>query len=213
MVPTLLGWMLLAACPPSAYDQNLVGQLDREVLALGERNKALEARLEDCSASDAPASELFTELMQVFSGSEVLVERRGVRTLVTIPGSVLFSPGRVDVRQEAEMVLDLLATGLKLHPEQHIMVIGHTDDQALSGSLRRRYGSNFELSALRAASFMRHLVDRFGVDRTRFTIAGRGPMDPLVSNDTPEGRAQNRRIQLVVGPPEPWQVKGPSGTP
>lgn len=194
-LPALL---LLTGCPKPG-GEGLVGQLDREVIALRQRNDALKQQLESCSEGELD-TEIYAELTQVFSGSEVSVSREGARATVVIPGELLFSAGSTEIREEALMILDLFSVALKLHDEMHVWVIGHTDDDPLSGALKRRYGDNWGLSLERARAFKDKLVDAFGVDQARFTIAGQGDTQPLVPNDTPEGRARNRRIVLVIGP-------------
>lgn len=192
---------LLLACATTGGSSNLVEQLDREIIALRKRNEALHAQLQSCSEGELD-TEIYAELTQVFSGSEVQVSRAGARTVVVIPGELLFAPGSTSVREESAMVLDLLAVALRIHADTQVQVIGHTDDDPLTGTLRRKYGDNWGLSTARAHAFMLKLVDDFGVEADRFTIAGRGPSEPVVSNDTPEGRARNRRIVVVVGPAE-----------
>jgi flagellar motor protein MotB len=196
---------MLTGCIPSPYDQNLVEQQDREVIALQERNRMLKEQLVTCSQNGTPHV-FYTEMVEVFSGTEVMVDRSGPNTVLVVPGSMLFSSGRTTIRQEAMMVLDLLSIGLRIHPDLHVWVIGHTDDSPLSSSsLRRKYGSNWELSAHRAAAFMHVMVKDFELPPERFTIGGRGPVHPMVANDTPEGRSLNRRLVIVVGPPDEWR--------
>ncbi len=184
---------------PDARQQDHIHQLDREIIALKLRNRQLAEALEDCG-EEPTSNPIYTELLQVFSGSEVMVQREGAQTIVVIPGALLFSSGSTAIRSEATMVLDLLSVALRLHAEERVRVIGHTDDQALSGSLKRQYGSNWELSMFRAAAFMRVMVDDFGIEEARFTVAGRGPSQPIASNDTPEGRERNRRLVVIIGP-------------
>lgn len=184
---------------PDERQQALIYQLDREVIALQLRNEQLRDQVERCD--EAPqGSALYTELLQVFSGSEVSVAREGEQTVVTIPGSLLFSSGSTTIRSEAIMVIDLLSVALRLHAGAKVRVIGHTDDRPLAGALRRRYGTNWELSVFRAASLMRAMVEDFGVEEERFTIAGRGASQPIATNDTPEGRERNRRLVVIIGP-------------
>lgn len=200
MIPLLL---LLAGCP-RAGETGLVQQLDREVIALRKKNELLEEQLQACGQGELETA-LYAQLVQVFSGTEVAVHREGARAAVVIPGELLFAPGSTEVRDEATMVSDLLATALNLHPQAQVWIVGHTDDDPLSGSLKRRFGDNWGLAAARAQAFMRVLVDRFGVAEGRFTISGRGPVHPVATNDTPEGRALNRRLVVVVGPPEDYR--------
>lgn len=196
--------LALAGCPKAGGDEGLVRQLDGEIIALRKRNAALQEQLEHC-ANPATPPEVYAELVQVYAGTEVTVGRSGPRTIVSIPGGLLFTAGETTVREESAMVVDMLATALKVHPDLHVWVVGHTDDQPLTGNLKRRFGSNWELSAARAADFARVLIDRFGIPAERVTIAGRGPFDPIAENDTPEGRALNRRVVVVIGPPERWR--------
>ena len=193
----------LCACMPSAYDQGLVDNLDREVAALQARNLSLQADLENC-ADGGGTNRLYTQFVQVYSGTEVVVERDGPRTVLRIPGALLFSPGSTRLRMEARMVLDMLATGLASHPDSHVRVIGHTDDRPVTGSMRRRYPSNWHLSTARAISFMDVLTSEFDVDPQRFSVGGRGPVAPASGNDSSEGRQANRRIVVVVGPKAQW---------
>ena len=177
--------------------QQLVAQLDREVMALTDMNRRLEEKAASCD--EAQADDIYAELHQAFNYSEVTVERDGAVTLVQIPGEQLFAPGSVRVRQEAEMVLDLLSTALMSHPGRKVMVVGHTDDQPIN---TRQYPSNWELSSARAAAFTRALAEEYNVDTTTFTVGGRAHLDPIADNATPEGRASNRRIVVHIQPGE-----------
>jgi len=196
MLLSLLGCAWIS---PESRQQDLIYQLDREIIAMKLRNQQLQDALSSCGASQE-RNPLHTELLQVFAGSEVTISREGMQTIVTIPGALLFSSGSTTIRAEAAMVLDLLSVALRLHDSARIRIIGHTDDRPLAGSLKRQYGSNWELSVFRAASFMRTMVEMFELEEARFTIAGRGPSQPIATNDTPEGREQNRRLVVIIGP-------------
>ena len=175
-------------------------QLEREIIALRIRNTQLTQAADACKeAPTARGDALYTELLQVFSGSEVQVRRDGPSIVVTVPGGLLFSTGSDEIREEAKMVVDLLSVALNLHPETRVMVTGHTDDRPLSGTLKREHGDNWGLSVARAAAFMEALRT-YGVAEERFTLAGRGPAEPIADNATPEGRALNRRIVVTLTP-------------
>jgi flagellar motor protein MotB len=186
----------------ASTDRELIGQLDREVIALQQKVKILEDRLTGCAEGGA-ASTLYPELVQVYSGGPVKVERTGATTRVILPGELLFSTGSVIVREEADFALDLLATALKLHMNARVLLVGHSDSDPPSGPFRKLFPSNWELSYARALAVGRELTEGHGVPSTRFTIAGRGDLDPLTGNDTPEGRATNRRVvaHLTLGAP------------
>ena len=186
----------------AATDRELIGQLDREVIALKQKVKILEDRLAGC-AEGGTTSPLYPELVQVYSGGPVKVERTGATTRVILPGELLFSTGSVTVREEADFALDLLATALKLHMDARVLLVGHTDSDPPPAPFRKLYPSNWELSYARALAVARALTEGHGVPYTRFTVAGRADLDPLTGNDTPEGRAINRRVvaHLTLGAP------------
>lgn len=201
-----MNWLLLlAACGVSRKKHNaLVDQLDKEVLALQERNATLWEELRKCSPPDVPLP-IYQELTQIFAGTEITVSLEGLHAVVLVPGHLLFGPGDTELSEQSRMVTDLLATSLELYPDPHVWVIGHTDATPPGGSLARRVGTNWELSAVRAAAFARRIIDEHGIDGARFTVSGRGDTVPIADNDTPEGRAQNRRIVVVVGPADRWR--------
>ena len=95
------------------------------------------------------------------------------------------------------MLLDMVATAVILHPDMVVTIVGHTDSRATGSSA---YPTNWELSAVRASAIARYLIGQFEVAPDRFTVAGRGSVDPVTENDTPAGRARNRRYQIIISP-------------
>lgn len=204
MIFSPLGYVALALAG-AADDRALIGQLDREVIALRQRIDRLQAQLSTCSDSLAP-DPLYTEILQVLSGQPATVSRLGRRTLVTVPLDVLYAPDSLTLREEAWPVLDLVAMALKLHPEVVVTVEAHGDDSTPPPAARKLLPTQWEWSAYRAASVAREMSEGFGVSPHRFTWSARGSLDPLATNDTPEGRGQNRRVvfafeALPVQPP------------
>ncbi len=82
----------------------------------------------------------------------------------------------------------------------HIYVEGHTDDRDISGALAERFPSNWELSTARATRVVRLLAADSGIDPERLTASGYAEHRPVASNETEEGRAANRRIEIRVTP-------------
>jgi len=198
--------LLLTGCVSMRADQALVNKLDREVIALQQQVRYLEQAAQDCSDLEAPPDELYLELHQVFSYMGIEVLRDGRASVVTLPGTELFAPGSVRIRDEAEKYLDLLATALGLHPEYRVLVEGHTDDTPITGRLAKSYPTNWELSTARAAAVAVHLAQEYGLSASRFTVAGRAHYAPLADNSTTEGRAMNRRLVFTITPPEPRRL-------
>lgn len=122
---------------------------------------------------------------------------------IVITDSVMFSSGSSALQETAERVLNLVAA-VTQDTTESISVIGHTDDRPIRTS---QYPSNWELSAARAASVVRFLlVQDNSLPPNRYQAIGKGQYDPVDTNDTPEGRARNRRIELLINW-KSWQNK------
>jgi chemotaxis protein MotB len=115
---------------------------------------------------------------------------------ISISDKLLFASGSATVNSKANAVLGKVAKVVNDKPEIEIMVEGHTDSRPISG----KYEDNWELSTARAAAVTRILQNNFKVSPERMTAAGRSYYIPLSSNDTAEGRAQNRRTRIIVLP-------------
>ncbi len=205
MTPGLLLAARLLALGPGCVphtDAATLHQLDAEVRAGRQRVQLLEARLADCP-EPAGLEPLHTELLQVFGGTEVRVSREGGLPVLRIPADVLFAAGETSLRGEAAMVVDLLATALDRYADAPVLLVGHTDDAPLHGRAIEAYGDQRGLSLAMADALADALTLRHGVAAARFTVAGRGAAAPLAANDTPEARAQNRRVVVVLGASPP----------
>jgi len=103
---------------------------------------------------------------------------------------ILFDSGSDRVRGESKPTLDQIAAMLAAHPDLSLTIEGHTDNAGNAGS-------NQSLSERRAAAVRQTLITKYGIAASRLTSKGFGATKPAVSNDTPEGRQQNRRVELV----------------
>ncbi len=117
--------------------------------------------------------------------------RRGVS--IEINANVLFAPGRAELQPESLDALRAVAATLRNEPFK-IEIIGHTDNVPIRSAL---FASNWELSAVRASSVVRLFAEN-GIAPDRLYAIGREASQPVASNDTPEGRARNRRVELMI---------------
>jgi chemotaxis protein MotB len=130
---------------------------------------------------------------------KVTQSNRGIS--VEINASVLFASGQAQLRPESGRALQQVARVLA--PAEHgIQVEGYTDDAPISTP---QFPSNWELSAARAGSVVRLFIDN-GVDEQRLSIIGYGPNRPVTGNNTPEGRARNRRVTVMILAENPGRV-------
>lgn len=128
--------------------------------------------------------------------SDAIGTRREERGLVVtvVTDEVLFAPGSADLSPHGRSVLDSLVPALRRF-DNPLAIEGHTDHIPIATA---RFPSNWELSTARATSVLRYLIDAHGFEPKRMTAAGYGEERPIGDNATPEGRAANRRVELVV---------------
>jgi chemotaxis protein MotB len=116
---------------------------------------------------------------------------------VDISDKLLFNSGKYDVTAKAQEVLGKVATVLKAQPDIEFMVEGHTDNRPFRKGVLL---DNWDLSVKRATAVIRILQNKYGLQPSHMAAAGRGEYIPVASNDTNEGRAQNRRTRIVILP-------------
>ena len=132
------------------------------------------------------------EMEQATRGTGIAVSQTADNQLMlNIPSDISFAVGRSDIQPNFAPVLDQFAMGLRNNPYSDVRIVGHTDSTG-SDTV------NNPLSVDRAASTRNYLVNR-GVDGRRIAIDGMGERYPIASNDTAEGRARNRRVEIFVG--------------
>jgi outer membrane protein OmpA-like peptidoglycan-associated protein len=149
----------------------------------------LETEREARKRAEAQAAAAIASLTEI---ARVQEEQRG--TVITIPGSVLFLTGRSNLLPVARQRLQAVADALKLQEDDRTIVVeGHTDSRGSDEM-------NMRLSRERAESVRAFLVEQ-GLDPDRIQAVGRGEEMPIADNDSPEGRANNRRVEIVIQNP------------
>jgi chemotaxis protein MotB len=123
---------------------------------------------------------------------QIKIDSRGV--VISISGGFLFEEGSTEVSPQMYPVLGLIAEIIK-GTDRLILVEGHTDNHPTVGSL---IYSNWELSALRATSTARLLIEQFGIDPKRVAASGYAHYRPVGDNSTEQGRHQNRRVEVIM---------------
>lgn len=172
---------LSAAVNALAAQQEIAGAVAAEKNALETAQAQMQAYLKGLGLQDAV---------------NFKVEDRGL--IVTIVSDkVLFDSGSEGLRPEASGLLDAVAGGLRDLPND-LIVEGHTDATPIRSG---RFPSNWELSTARAASVLRYLTERAGIDGRRLSATGYADTRPIAPNETPDGRSKNRRVEIVVVSP------------
>ena len=155
--------------------------------------KRLDAMRREKDRLTTLARELAARLGPLVKEGKVRVTQNSRGVSVEINASVLFAPGDATLTDASREALSAVAVLLKTDPHA-VQVEGHTDDVPIANPL---FPSNWELSSVRASSVVRLFIDS-GMAPARLTAVGHGSNLPVASNDTPEGRARNRRVAVTI---------------
>lgn len=132
-----------------------------------------------------------------FNPDELTIELKNGKIYVSMTDKLLFKSGSAKVEAKGKTALKKLADILIKNPDIEILIEGHTDNVPIKNDT---YKDNWDLSAARAISIVRILHDEYKVTPAKLTAAGRGEYFPKASNDTPEGKAKNRRTEIILSP-------------
>ncbi|HMJ53975.1 MAG TPA: OmpA family protein [Polyangiaceae bacterium] len=173
--------------------QNQLSNARQQLASASERLTGTEQQLANeramREAAEKRAKEAIDKLAASAAGS-VKQETRG--TVITLPGNVLFASAKTTVLPGAQARLNAVGEALKDQSDHEILVEGHTDAQGSDAA-------NLELSTARAQNVRDYLVSH-GVPADRIRALGLGETRPVADNNTPEGRANNRRVEIIVSP-------------
>jgi chemotaxis protein MotB len=133
---------------------------------------------------------------EIAQGQVTISELKGKLT-VNLVEAVLFDSGKAEIKSDGLQVLQKVVDILKEVHDRTIRIEGHTDNVPIGGALARKYPTNWELSAARAVNVARFLQER-GIDPENLASVAYGEYHPVASNDTPEDRAKNRRIEIIL---------------
>jgi chemotaxis protein MotB len=190
----------------SAEAGTAIAEMRQEIDRLVENNNLLQQQLEvELQAREARLAEVQSTYDELVGKLEQEIERGEVRIselkgklTVNVVDKILFDSGKADLKPAGIKVLQQIGDILNSAVDKNIQVEGHTDNVPISGGLAARYPSNWELSTARATTVLHFLQDKVGVSGERLSAVGYGEYQPISSNATAEGRAENRRIQIVL---------------
>lgn len=177
-----------------------LGEKDRlaaELAAAKQRIAELEAQLDQSKGSLAKAErDLLKALRPEISKGTVSVNQAGDTLTINLASSLLFDSGQDQLKAGGTDALKRVGNVLKDFPEKQVHVAGYTDNVAIRSALKKKYPTNQALSDARANSAAQALRD--GGVSSNLTAAGHGDSNPVASNKTADGRAKNRRVEVIV---------------
>jgi chemotaxis protein MotB len=144
--------------------------------------------------------ERITKALEEKFGKSLVVTQQQDRVILTVLGQVLFESGEAELTPLGLNIMKQVGQVLATLPDKYIQVEGHTDNKPISGRLQQQYPTNWELSTARATTVLRYLIEQTKMDPKAFGATGYADTRPVTTNDSEEGRAQNRRVEIVLYP-------------
>ena len=143
---------------------------------------------------------LVSDLKKQIENQEVTIKTFEEKISVTFADRILFEFGKAKISPKGRKILGKIGNTLKNVQGKQIRVVGHTDNVPISPGYHYKFPSNWELSAARAASVVNYLQNEQGLDPVNLVAVGCSFYEPIASNETSKGRAQNRRVNIIIVP-------------
>ena len=174
----------------NAMQQSLKGNVEIEEL-----KDIKDLKIETDNSDYEDLSEKLNKIIEKNGLTEVIKIRQEDRGIVLqLDETILFDSGKAELKDYSREVLETITTIIN-NTENDVLVEGNTDNIPMNNE---KFGSNWELSTARAVSVVRYFVEGQNIDPTRFAVKGYGEYNPIVDNSTPENRAINRRVDILI---------------
>jgi chemotaxis protein MotB len=163
-----------------------------------QRLQELEDMIAAKEASMKKLKETLSKALNSFEGKGLTVEQKNGKVYVSMENKLLFNSGSWAVGSEGKKAVVEVGKVLGDNPDISVLIEGHTDDDPFGGS--GPIADNWDLSTKRATAIVAILSENKKINKENLTAAGRGEFSPLASNTTAEGKAKNRRIEIILTP-------------
>ena len=183
-----------------AAEQDRLNKLKKDLEASSTRLAELEKMIADKEALMNKLKETLSKSLKAFEGKGLTVENRNGKVYVSMENKLLFESGSWTVGTEGKKAVKLVGDVLGQNPDISVLIEGHTDNDKITGTIGGGVENNWDLSTKRATAIVNILSENKAIDKKNLTAAGRGEYMPLMSNETAEGKAKNRRIEIILTP-------------
>lgn len=183
-----------------ADEKARLDKLGRDFKDRSDRVAELEGLIAAKEASMKKLRETLSKSLKAFEGKGLMVHQKDGKVYVSMDNKLLFESGSWTVGTEGKKAVDLVGKVLGDNPEISVLIEGHTDNDKITGTLAGGIENNWDLSTKRATAIVNILSSNPKVKKENLTAAGRSEYSPLVSNDTNDGKAKNRRIEIILTP-------------
>ena len=183
-----------------AAEQDRLNKLKKDLEASSTRLAELEKMMADKEAAMNKLKETLSKSLKAFEGKGLTVTERDGKVYVSMENKLLFESGSWTVGTEGKKAVKLVGDVLGQNPDISVLIEGHTDNDKITGTIGGGVENNWDLSTKRATAIVNILSANAKVKKENLTAAGRGEYAPLMSNETAEGKAKNRRIEIILTP-------------
>ena len=173
-------------------------KLKQELADRSNRVAELEKVIADKDAAMTALKDAISRALTDFEGKGLTVEQRDGKVYVSMENKLLFSSGSWAVGTEGRRAVQQLGSVLAINPDIAVLIEGHTDNVPYQPN--GQITNNWDLSTKRATAIVAILRENASINAENLTAAGRGEFAPVATNDTPEGKAKNRRIEVILTP-------------
>ena len=168
-----------------------------QVVAQRQRMQQLQTLLDQQHKATMALKNKIAEALIGFNANELTVSMKNGKVYISMQESLLFPSGSAVVNTKGKDALSKVASVLNTSSDVNIDIEGHTDNVPIKTKM---YPDNWSLSTARATSIAHVLIDEYKVTPAKLIASGRSEYDPIAPNVTPEGRAQNRRTEIILEP-------------
>ncbi|KGO89224.1 OmpA family protein [Flavobacterium suncheonense] len=183
-----------------AAERARLDKLNKDLKDRSDRVNELESMIAAKEAAMNKLKETLSKSLKAFEGKGLTVEQKNGKVYVSMENKLLFDSGSWVVNSEGKKAVDLVGKVLADNPDIAVLIEGHTDNDKITGTIGGGVENNWDLSTKRATAIVNILTSNAMVRKENLTAAGRGEYSPLASNETAEGKAKNRRIEIILTP-------------
>ena len=181
-------------------EQERLNKLKSDLLASSNRLAELESIMAAKDAAMNKLKETLSKALNNFEGKGLSVHQKDGKVYVSMENKLLFQTGSWAVGTEGRKAVEEVAKVLAVNPDISVLIEGHTDNDKIMGSLGNGIESNWDLSTKRATAIVNIIIENKKINKQNLTAAGRSEFEPITPNTTVEGKAKNRRIEIILTP-------------
>ena len=182
-----------------AAEKTRLNKLSTDLKDRSDRVTELEALIAAKEASMKKLKETLSKSLKAFEGKGLTIQQKDGKVYVSMENKLLFESGSWAVGTEGKKAVVAVGKVLGDNPDISVLIEGHTDNDKFAGAVGQ-IENNWDLSTKRATAIVNILGENNKINKQNLTAAGRGEHSPLMSNDTPDGKSRNRRIEIILTP-------------